>query len=184
MSVKTQALAICIARINEKIERIYHDNEGFDGEITAEQLADLALPRALAPKRPVSVAAPTSTSKSSGRKTAKCKYCESDAVKWTNDGGRWQLLNVDGSFHKCRSERPTAAPEERVSREHWHGLVRTFTDLKAKGVPRNEAADALEYDAEETPAPPSVIAKALNQVYGRVEQKQMGFAEALKAIGE
>jgi hypothetical protein len=182
MSVKTQALAICIARIQEKIEHTYEVNEGFDGEITAEQLADLVYPSSR-PARPAFVAS-TSTSKSGTRKKATCKYCGSESVKWTREGGRWQLLNVDGSYHGCRSERPAPAAEERVSREHWHNLVRIFTDLKAQGVPRNEASDALEYDSDQTPAPKSVIEKAIAKVYGREVEQPKSFSEALKAIGE
>lgn len=57
---------------------------------------------------------------------------------------------------------------ERISRDHWHGLIASLEHIKAGGVVRSEASSCLEYDAEETPPSPEVMEKALDRVYGKL----------------
>jgi hypothetical protein len=92
-----QALGIAVAILAERIERIYEDNEGFDGEITPEQLADMALQSFVPAKAP----APVIKAKSpiAGKV---CNHCNQDGLKWGKHESRWTLYNGDGSRHLCR----------------------------------------------------------------------------------
>lgn len=43
--------------------------------------------------------------------------------------------------------------------------VEIFSDLKKQGIPKDEAADCLEFDSDQYPDPKE-IQSALNEVYG------------------
>jgi len=198
MSTVRAAVLIAMKLIEERVERIYDINEGFDGECSAEDLAKMALESfGTRPVRPAKPApAPTPKPAAKARKSVACKYCHETGFHWVKVAGAWQLHNDAGVKHTCLQPRPgevaggvgvrtTEPRDERVSREHWNRLIEIFTDMKTKGVPRSEATDALEYDSDQEPAPPSVMNRALDRVYGKAGdglREPATFSEALRKI--
>jgi hypothetical protein len=193
MSVVSKAIGIATAEIAARIQKIMQDNESFDGEISPEDLAALALnPRSTPAPKPVTAPVARAAARGAGKT---CKRCGVDHLNWQRIDGRWVLHEQDGSRHSCprlgeTGVMPTTGLklEERVPREHWHRLVEIITQFKKDGISASEAPNYLDYAPEETPAPKSVIDKAVRLVYRepRAEipkpTKPESFTDSLKKV--
>jgi hypothetical protein len=87
----------------ERAEKILEANEGFDGEITAEQLVQKIIQSytvmtdlKISPKTP----------KAKGKT---CNRCGEDNLKWVQSEGRWTLYTQSETKHRCNAQ-PAAKP--------------------------------------------------------------------------